>query len=87
MQEIDTYAAAVSSSVEEQSAATAEISQNVASAAEGAKVVVNVLDDVAGAAGETRTSAESVLAASHAVESAVADLRREIEGFLSRVAA
>jgi methyl-accepting chemotaxis protein len=87
MQEIDTYAAAVSSSVEEQSAATAEISQNVASAAEGAKVVVNVLDEVAGAAAETKASAESVLTASQAVEAAAAELRREIEGFLGRVAA
>jgi methyl-accepting chemotaxis protein len=87
MQEIDSYANAVSSSVEEQSAATGEISQNVASAANGAKLVVSVLDEVAGAAVETRSSAESVLTASQAVESAAAELRREVEGFLKRVAA
>jgi methyl-accepting chemotaxis protein len=87
MQEIDSYATAVSSSVEEQSAATGEISQNVASAAGGAKLVVTVLDEVAGAAVETRTSAESVLTASQAVEAAAAELRREVEGFLKRVAA
>lgn len=87
MQEIETYASAVSSSVEEQSVATAEISQSVTNAAEGAKVVVNVLDDVAGAASETRTSAESVLSASQAVEAAAAQLRQEIETFLARVAA
>jgi methyl-accepting chemotaxis protein len=56
MQEIDGYASAVASSVEEQSAATGEISQNVASAAGGAKVVVTVLDEVADAAVETRSS-------------------------------
>ena len=58
MQEIDSCATAVSAAVEEQSAATAEISQNVASAAGGAKLVVAVLAEVAGAATETRTSAE-----------------------------
>ncbi len=87
MQEIDGCATTVSASVEEQSTATGEISQNVASAAGGAKMVVSVLDEVSGAAAETRRSAESVLTASQAVEQAAADLRREVEGFLSRVAA
>jgi methyl-accepting chemotaxis protein len=87
MQEIDACASTVSAAVEQQNAATAEISQNVASAASGAKLVVSVLDEVAGAATETRTSAESVLGASQAVEAAAADLRREVEGFLQRVAA
>lgn len=87
MQEIDSYATAVSASVEQQSAATGEISQNVASAASGARLVVSVLDEVAGAATETATSAESVLTASQAVEAAAAELRREVEGFLERVAA
>jgi methyl-accepting chemotaxis protein len=87
MQEIDNYATAVAAAVHEQSAATSEISQNVASAAGGAKLVVSVLGDVTGAAAETRTSAQSVLTASQAVEAAAAELRREVEGFLARVAA
>jgi methyl-accepting chemotaxis protein len=87
MHEIDSHATAVSSAVEEQSAATAEISQNVASAAQGAKLVVSVLSEVAGAATDTSQSAESVLSASQAVEAAAAELRREVEGFLARVAA
>ncbi len=87
MQEIDSCATAVSAAVEEQSSATAEISQNVASAADGAKLVVSVLGEVAGAATDTATSAESVLTASQAVETAAAELRREVEGFLARVAA
>jgi len=77
----------VAAAVQEQSAATSEISQNVASAANGAKLVVSVLDDVTGAATETRQSAQSVLTASQAVEAAAAELRREVEGFLTRVAA
>jgi methyl-accepting chemotaxis protein len=87
MQEIDSYAAAVSSAVNEQSSATAEISQNVASAAQGAKLVVSVLGEVAGAATDTRQSAESVLSASQAVEAAAAELRGEVENFLAGVAA
>jgi methyl-accepting chemotaxis protein len=86
MQEIDGCATMVSTAVEQQSAATAEISQNVASAADGAKLVVSVLTEMAGAATDTRQSAESVLTASEAVETAAADLRREVEGFLERVA-
>jgi len=87
MQEIDGCATAVSVAVEQQNAATSEISQNVASAAGGAKLVVAVLDEVAGAATETRQSAEHVLTAAQAVESATDELRREVEGFLARVAA
>lgn len=86
MQDINGSTAAVSAAVEQQSAATGEISQNVASTAEGAKLVVSVLDAVTQAAVGTRGSAEDVLTASQAVESAAGDLRREIEGFLSQVA-
>jgi methyl-accepting chemotaxis protein len=87
MQEIDGCTTTVAAAVQEQSAATAEISQNVASAADGAKLVVSVLGNVTGAASETRHSAESVLSASQAVEAAAAELRHEVEGFLARVAA
>ena len=86
MKEIDTCATTVSAAVEQQSAATAEISQNVTGASDGAKTVVSVLNEVASAATETRRSAESVLNASQAVESAAGELRQEVEGFLQRVA-
>jgi hypothetical protein len=74
------------SSSKEQSAATSEISQKVASASNGAKVVVAVLGEVSGAAAQTRHSEESVLKASQTVEAAANELRKEVEGFLSRVA-
>ncbi len=86
MQEINQYTAAVAASVEQQNSATGEISHNVASAAEGTGHVVAVLSEVAGAATETRTSAEVVRDASETVESAVAHLRLEVEDFLARVA-
>jgi methyl-accepting chemotaxis protein len=86
MQEISAYTTAVAGSVEQQNAATGEISQNVAGAAQGTGVVVSVLGDVAGAATATRKSAETVLSVARSVESAVAKLRGEVECFLTKVA-
>jgi methyl-accepting chemotaxis protein/PAS domain-containing protein len=86
MREINQFTAAAAASVQQQNAATSEISQNVASAAQGTKEIVNVLGEVAGAATETRGSAETVLAASEAVETAAGNLRSEVEGFLQQVA-
>ncbi len=86
MREINQFTAAVAASVQQQNAATGEISQNVASAAQAAKEIVNVLSEVAGAATETRGSAETVLSASEAVETAASSLRSEVEGFLQQVA-
>jgi hypothetical protein len=48
---------------------------------------IAVLGEVSGAAAQTRQSAENVLTASQAVEAAAIELRREVEGFLSGVAA
>jgi methyl-accepting chemotaxis protein len=86
MREIDGYTSAVARSLEEQDAATEEISRNVSSAADGAKVMVAVLDNVTCAVAETRNAASEVLAASESVEAASAGLEHRIENFLSRVA-
>jgi methyl-accepting chemotaxis protein len=86
MQEINQYTGAVSASVQEQNAATGEISHNVASAAAGTSHVVTVLGEVTGAASETRSSAQIVLSASETVASAVSNLRDEVEDFLAKVA-
>jgi methyl-accepting chemotaxis protein len=86
MREISEFTAAVSASVEQQNAATREISHNVTSAAQGTSEVVSVLSDVTGAATATRISAETVLTVSQSVENAVANLRGEVESFLSKVA-
>jgi len=87
MDEIQHYATGVAASIEQQSAATSNISSNVASAAQAAQTMAEVLSDVAGAATQTHASAEVVLDASQSVEAAVADLRRHIEAFLASVAA
>ena len=86
MTEISGYTSAVAASVEQQNAATGEISENVAGATQGTDMVVAVLGDVADAATATRHSAETVLSASRSVESAVAQLRGEVEAFLGKVA-
>jgi methyl-accepting chemotaxis protein len=87
IEEISSYTAAVAGSIEEQSAATLDISNNVANAAQETSKIVAVLGEVADAAVATRTSAEVVLSASKSVEGAVDNLRLEIETFLGNVAA
>jgi methyl-accepting chemotaxis protein len=87
MQEINQYASGVSAAVQEQSAATGQISHNVANAAQGSKVIVSILNDVASAATETRRSAQTVLSASDSVETAAKSLRTEVETFLGKVSA
>ena len=86
MQEIDRFTSAVAASLQEQNIATGEISRNVASAADGAKVIVAVLDQVAGAVSQTRGSADTVLQASEKVATAAAKLQENIDNFLHRVA-
>jgi methyl-accepting chemotaxis protein len=86
MQEINEYTTGVAAAVEQQNSATEEISHNVASAADGTGHVAAVLGEVAGAATETRSSAEVVRDASQSAESAVANLRLEVEDFLAKVA-
>ena len=86
MREIDNYTSAVATSVHQQNAATGEILQNVAGAASGAKLIVAVLSEVAGATTESQQSAQTVLTASELVEEAAANLRSEVEGFLIKVA-
>ena len=87
MKEISAYTSAVAASVEQQNSATGEISQNVDGAAHGTHTVVDALTDVADAATATRSSAETVLSVSRSVETAVANLRAEVEAFLGKVAA
>jgi PAS domain S-box-containing protein len=86
MREIDGYTSAVALSLQQQDSATDEISHNVASAANGAKGMVSVLEEVTWAVGDTRSAAGKVLQASETVEAAATSLQRGIEGFLGRVA-
>jgi methyl-accepting chemotaxis protein len=86
MREINEHTCSVAASVEQQSAATGQISLNVAGAAQGTGVVLSVLGKVTEAAAHTLASARTVLEGSQAVERAAAQLRGEIEQFLAKVA-
>jgi PAS domain-containing protein len=86
MREINARTSGASGSVEEQSKATIEISENSAKAARGTSAVVAALGEVTDAATGTRTAAETVLAASNSVDTSISNLRAEIEMFLGKVA-
>jgi len=86
MQEIQQFTGAIAASVEQQNAATGAISSNVAAAASGTKSAVAALQRVATAIADMHNAADTVLAASHAVEEAAASLRDSVDGFLRKVA-
>ncbi len=86
MLEIRHFTAAIATSVEEQNAATREIASSVAAAASGTKSVVAVLQRVSGAITDMHSSADTVLAASQAVDKAAESLRGAVDGFLRKVA-
>jgi len=86
MHDINASTAAVAASVIQQSSATEEISRNVTGAAQGTGHVVQVLGAVADAARATRGSAQILHDASQSTEAAVAELRVEVEDFLTKVA-
>ena len=86
MDEISSYTNDVNAAIEQQSATTNQISGNVANAAQETNKIAAMLGEVAGATVATRTSADIVLTASQAVESAVENMRGEVEKFLHDVA-
>ena len=87
MQEINAHTSEVVGAIAQQEVATGEISRNVASAAIGSKNVVATLGEVASGMTQTRSSAQTVLAASEEVENATVRLRGEVEDFLRTVTA
>ena len=87
MREIDHFTSAVAASIEQQSAATGQISRNVAHAAQGTTAAASVLGKVTDAATHTSACARTMLDGSQAVEAAVAELRTEVERFLGKVVA
>ncbi len=86
MREINRCTLSVVASVQQQNAATSEISRNVAGAASSTKEVVGVLGRVAGAVAENCDSADTVLMAAEGVEAAAASLNEKVETFLRDVA-
>ena len=72
---------AIASAVEQQGAATHEISQNVQMAAAGTQTLSASISTVNTAIGETSRSAEQVLDASGKVSTAAATLTEQVQSF------
>ena len=85
--EISDIATTIASAVEEQNAATQEISRNVQQAAKGTDEVSSNIDGVSRAAGDTGSSSSQVLQASTDLNQQAERLRAEIERFVSEVKA
>ena len=87
MQDINRHTSAIAASVQQQNSATAQISRNVEIAAIGTNAILLVLEEATAAITKTGGSAETMLTASQSVETAAANLRDEVEGFLRKVSA
>src|SRR5437879_7997882 len=81
MRSIDEVTTAIASAVEEQGAATREISSNVQMAARGTQTLASNISNVNDAIGETNLSAESVVGASGNVTDAAEQLADEVKYF------
>jgi methyl-accepting chemotaxis protein len=86
IEEINNHTTSISASVQQQAGATGSISQNILSTAEGSRIIDTVLSDVVNAANDTQQSAQTVLSATDTVEQASANLRNQVERFLTKVA-
>src|SRR5207302_1825459 len=78
---------AIASAVEQQGAATQEISRNVQQAAEGTQLVSSNIVDVQRGATETGSASTQVLSAAQSLSSESTHLRHEVDRFLSTVRA
>jgi methyl-accepting chemotaxis protein len=82
---IDGIGAAIAAAVEQQGAATGEISRNIQEAASGTKNVSEGITVVSRIAGETGDVSREVLDASSGLSEQAQRLKREVENFISTV--
>ena len=82
---INEIATTIASAVEEQGAATGEISRNVQEAAQGTGEVSSNITGVTQAATETGTAAAEVLAAADGISKQSVALREQVDNFLQQV--
>ena len=81
--EIEKVTTAIASAVEEQGAATQEISRNANLAAQGTKTLADNIATVNGAIGETTRSAGAVLDASLSLSNEANRLTEEVQNFFT----
>jgi len=84
---VDEITSAVAAAVEEQGAATSEISRNAQEAATGTREVSSGTVEVTRAAGETGAAAGQVMSAASELATQAENFRREIERFLGDIKA
>jgi methyl-accepting chemotaxis protein len=85
--QISEIAATIAAAVEEQGAATQEISRNITHAAGGTTQVANNITDVNRGAGETGAASSQVLSSAKALSRESLRLKQEVEKFLGTVRA
>jgi len=86
MDEINGFTTTIATAVEEQSASTSQIGQNIQQAADGARGVAGNIATVAEAIGETTRSAGAVLDSANALSSQAGTLQNAVDDFVKRVA-
>jgi methyl-accepting chemotaxis protein len=84
---IDEVAASIASAVEEQIAATSEISRNVQEAANGTQEVTENISGVSQGAQQTGVASEQMLSAVKNLSSQADALREKVDNFLKEVRA
>ena len=87
MSQVDEYTGTIAAAVEQQGAATNEISGNVQDAAKGTQEVAQTIITISEKAQVTSSSAGQVLNASTDVNARTTDLRETVDRFLKAVAA
>jgi methyl-accepting chemotaxis protein len=83
--QINQISTTIASAIEEQTAATAEISRNIEQAAVGTQEVSNNITGVTQAASETGHVSQQVLQAAKSLAEQSDDLRKEVDGFLKDI--
>nr|WP_246668634.1 methyl-accepting chemotaxis protein [Bradyrhizobium sp. UNPF46] len=85
MRRIDEIPAAIASAVEQQGAATRDISQNVQMASSGTQTLATSIGTVSGAITETSRSADDVMGAANEVSGASERLAAEVQAFFVKL--
>lgn len=87
MQKVESYTSTIAAAVEEQGAATGEISRSVVEAANGTQSLTSNVTEVSKAVSETAQSAMQVQSASNEVKTKTDELRTSVDRFLKNVSA
>ncbi|MBP2232643.1 methyl-accepting chemotaxis protein [Azospirillum agricola] len=82
---IDEIVGSIAGAMEQQAAATQEITRNVQEAAAGTREVSQTIAGVSASAGETGTAAGEVLRAAELLDGQAVALNREVKGFIGRL--